>query len=66
MLALYNEPTDVQLIHKSAHSSYMFRHYRVILRELVVITVLSYISMSITVFGNTIIYCACVGHCTKL
>ena len=31
---LYNEPTKAELFHKSSHS-YMFRHYRAILRELV-------------------------------
>ena len=37
-IILYNEPTNAQLFHKLSHSSYMFRHYRVILRELVVTT----------------------------
>jgi len=29
-------PTNAQLIHKLSHSSYMFRHHCIILRELVV------------------------------
>ena len=35
-----------QLTDKLSHCSYMFRHYRVILRELVDSTLLSYTSMS--------------------
>jgi hypothetical protein len=42
---LYNKPTNAQLFHKLSHS-YMFRHYRVILRQLAVSTLLSYTSMS--------------------
>ena len=38
-------PTCAQLIHKLSHS-YMFRHYRVILRELVINTLPSYTSIS--------------------
>jgi len=51
---LYNEPTHEQLIEKLLYYSYMFRHYYVILRELVVSTLLSYSSMSNVLFGNTI------------
>ena len=47
-------PTDVQLTDKLSHSSYMFRHYRVILRELAVSTLPGYTSMSNAVVGNTI------------
>ena len=43
---LYNEPTNAQLIDKLLYCSYMFRHYCVIIRELAVSTLLSYISMS--------------------
>jgi hypothetical protein len=35
-------PTNAQLFHKLSHSSYMFRHYCVILAELVVTTLPSY------------------------
>jgi hypothetical protein len=45
-IILYNEPTNAQLIDKLLYSSYMFRHYCVIFRELAVSTLLSYISMS--------------------
>ena len=38
-------PTNAQLIGKLLYWSYMFRHYCVILRELVVTTLLSYTSM---------------------
>ena len=51
---LYNEPTNTQLIDKLLHCSYMFRHYCVIFRELVVSTLLSYTSMSNAAVGNTI------------
>jgi len=47
-----NQPTNAQLFHKLSHSFYMFRHYCVILRELVVCTLPSYIIMSNAVFGN--------------
>ena len=40
-------PTNAQLIDKLLYCSYMFRHYFVILRELVVITLLSYTSVSV-------------------
>ena len=46
-------PTNLQLIDKLSHS-YMFRHYCVILRELVASTVPSYTSMSNAAVGNTI------------
>jgi len=38
-------PTNTQLFHKLSHS-YMFRHYRAILRELVINTLPSYTSIS--------------------
>jgi hypothetical protein len=36
-------PTNAQLFHKLSHS-YMFRHYRVILSEILISTLLSYTS----------------------
>ena len=33
---VYNEPTNAQLIDKSLYCPYMFRHYCVIFRELIV------------------------------
>ena len=49
------QPTkaQLQLIYKLSRS-YMFRHYRVIFRQLVFITSPSYISISIAAVGNTI------------
>ena len=44
---------NAQLFHKLSHS-YMFRHYRVILRELVTNTLPSYTSTSNAALGNTI------------
>jgi hypothetical protein len=41
---LYNEPTNAQLIDKLLYCSYMFRHYCVILTELVINTLPSYTS----------------------
>jgi hypothetical protein len=46
-------PTNAQLFHKLSHS-YMFRHYRVILRGLVINTLPSYISITNAAVGNTI------------
>ena len=46
-------PTNAQLFHKLSHS-YMFRHYRVIFRELVINTLPSYTSISNAAVGNTI------------
>ena len=40
------------LIHKLSHSSYTFRQYRVIFRESVVSTLLSYTSISKAAVGN--------------
>jgi hypothetical protein len=51
-IILYNDPKNAQILHKLSHSSYMFRHYCVILRELVVSTLLSYTSMSNAAVGN--------------
>jgi len=42
-----------QLFHKLSHC-YMFRHYRVILRQLVINTLPSYTSISTAAVGNTI------------
>jgi len=42
-----------KLVHKLPHS-YMFRHYRVILRELVIKTLPSYTVISNAAVGNTI------------
>jgi len=44
--------TSAQLFHKS--HSYMFRHYLVILRDLVINTLTSYKSISNAAVGNTI------------
>ena len=55
-LILHNEPTNAQLFNKLSRSSYMFRQYHVILRELVVSTLLSYTSMSNAAVGNTVKY----------
>jgi len=46
-------PTNAQLFHKLSHS-YMFRHYRVILRELVINTLPIYATISNAAVGNTI------------
>ena len=46
-------PTNAQLFHKLSHS-YVFRHYRIILRELVINTLPSYTSISNAAVGNTI------------
>jgi len=43
-----------QLIHKLSHS-YMLRHYRVILMELLINTLLSYKNISNEAVGNTIV-----------
>jgi len=53
-IILYNEPTNAQLFHKLSHSSYIFRHYCVILTESAVSTLLSYTSMSNAAVGNII------------
>ena len=46
-------PTNAQLFHKLSHS-YMFRHYRIILRDPVINTLPSYTSISNPAVGNTI------------
>jgi hypothetical protein len=46
-------PRNAQLSHKLSHY-YMFRHYRVILRELVINTLPSYTSISNAAVGNTV------------
>jgi len=43
---LYIEPTNAQSIDKLLYCSYMFGHYCVILKELVVGTLLTYTNMS--------------------
>ena len=48
-----NQNTQLQLIYRLL-CSYMFRHYRVIFRQLVFITSPSYTSISIAAVGNTI------------
>jgi len=48
-IILYNETTTAQLLY-----SYMFRHYRVFLRETVISNLPSYASISNAAFGNTI------------
>jgi len=45
-IILYNAPTNTQLIDKLLYCSYMFRHYCVIFRELVVSSLPNYTSMS--------------------
>jgi len=46
-------PTNAQLFHKLSHT-YMFRHYRVIFRKLVINTLSSYTNISNAAVGNTI------------
>ena len=46
-------PTNSQLFHKLSHC-YMFRHYRVILRQLVINTLPSYTSISNAAVGNKV------------
>jgi len=46
-------PTNAQLFHKLSHP-YMFRHCRVILRELVINNLPSYTSISDAAVGNTV------------
>ena len=50
------QPTKarLKLIYINYHAPYMFRHYRVIFRQLVFIASPSYISISIAAVGNTI------------
>jgi hypothetical protein len=52
-IILYYDQQVHNLFHKISHS-YMFRHYRVILRELVINTLPSYTSISDAAVGNTI------------
>jgi hypothetical protein len=53
ILYLENEPTNAQLFHKLSHC-YMFRHYRVILRQPVINTLRSHTSISNAAVGNRI------------
>jgi len=46
-------PTNAQLFHKLSHCN-MFRHYRVILIQLVINTLPSYTSISNAAVGNTV------------
>jgi len=55
-------PTNTQLFHKLSHS-YMFRHYRVILRQLVINTLPSYTSISNAAVGNTIYIKILIVNC---
>ena len=50
-------PTNAKLFHKLSHC-YMFRHYRVILRQLVINTLPSYSSISNAAVCNTMLYFA--------
>jgi len=47
-------PKNAQLFKKKLSHSYMFRHYCVILRELVINTLPSYTSISNAAVGNTV------------
>ena len=47
-------PTNAQLFHKLSHSCYMFRHYSITLRELVISTLPSHTSISNAAVGNTL------------
>jgi len=51
---LHYDPTNAQLFHKLSNT-YMFRHYRVILKELVINTLPSYTSISNSAVGSRII-----------
>jgi len=51
---LPSELTNTQIFNKLWHSSHMFRHYHVILVELVVCTLPSYVIMSNGAAGNKI------------
>ena len=53
LFILYNDQPNAQLFHKLSHS-FMFRHYRIILRESVINILLSYTSISTAAVGNTI------------
>jgi len=55
-------PTNTQLFHKLSHS-YIFRHYRVILRELVINTLPSYTSISNAAVGRGQLNCD--GTCSE-
>jgi hypothetical protein len=52
-IILHYDQQMAQLFHKLSHS-YTFRHYRVILRELVINTLPSYTGISNAAVGNTI------------
>ena len=64
-IILYYEPTNTQLFKKLSHC-YMFRHYRVIIRQFVFNTLSCYTSISNTAVGNTYLltsWCAtCPAH----
>jgi len=45
---------NAQLFHELSHSSYMYRHYRIILSEFVISTLPSYTSMSNAAVGKKI------------
>jgi len=46
-------PTDAQLFHKLSHN-YMFRHYGVIISDLVISNFPSYTAISNAAVGNTV------------
>jgi hypothetical protein len=52
---LYYDQQMYNFFHKLSHC-YMFRHYRVILRQLVINSLPSYTSISNTAVGNTVLY----------
>ena len=56
-IILYSEPTNTQLIDKLLCCSCVFQHHCVILRELVVNTLLSYISVSMQLLVIQLCYC---------
>jgi len=68
---LLRRPTNAQLLHKLSHS-YMFRHYRVIFRELVINKLLK-TNVSYEICGVKsgsyicdILLCMCISRCQFL
>jgi len=53
LVGLIKDLISAQLFHKGSHC-YMFRHYRVVFRQLVINTLPSYTSISNAAVGNTI------------
>ena len=64
-IILYNEPTNAQLIDKLLYCSYMFRHYCVILRELVGSALLSYVIKSMQSLVIQILPGILISSCSK-